>query len=130
MSFTVLFLKTGYLRVSKSQFLGNVKGYFEGCLFIICILNYIFLHHLVADALGGLRSVQAEITSFSLYAVVSRLKSYKFFVSAESPEFTCSVPGYPDVNVTVPSVQDFTFTMKVRELSLGTIEHILWIYSF
>ena len=68
-----------------------------------------------------LRFAQAKITSFSMYAVISRLKSYKFLVTKESPEFTYTVTEYPDVSVTVPTknlpaVQDSTFTLKVKNL--------------
>lgn len=58
-----------------------------------------------------------------MYAVISRLKSYKFLVTKESPEFTCTVTGYPDVSLTVPTrclpaVKDFTFTLKVKNFYL------------
>ena len=74
---------------------------------------------------SGLRFAQAKITSFSAYAVISRLKSYKFLVTDERPEFTCTVTEYQDVSVTVPTrclpaVEDFTFTLKVKELLLGS----------
>lgn len=86
------------------------------------------IHLITADPLNEnsespseLRFAQAKITSFSMYAVICRLKSYKFSTEtlANSPEFTCTVPAYPDVSVTVPmrslpSNEDFTLTMKVR----------------
>lgn len=107
-------------------------------VFFISALYYLFVadppsEHFVSQR--GLRFAQANITNFSLYAVVSRLKSYKFSVSKESPVFTGTVSAYPDVNVTVPtksllSVEDFTFTMKVREISLKTIKYTLRVYSF
>lgn len=58
-----------------------------------------------------------------MYAVISRLKSYKFLVTKESPEFTCTVTEYPDVSVTVPTKylpadEDFTFTLKVKNFYL------------
>jgi len=67
-----------------------------------------------------LRFAQAKITSFSMYAVISRLKSYKFLVSEESPELTSTVREYPDISLTVPtrslpSTEDFAFTLKLQQ---------------
>ena len=56
------------------------------------------------ESRGELRFVQARITSFSLYAVICRLKSYTFpyDASVESPVFTCQVSEYPGMSVTIP----------------------------
>lgn len=73
---------------------------------------------------SDLRFVQASITSFSLYAVICRLKSYKFSFdeSTKSPEFTCEVPNpvseCAEVSVTIPRKslrKDVELTIKVRE---------------
>ena len=67
-----------------------------------------------------------------MYAVISRLKFYQFMPTKESREFTCAVTEYPDVTVTVPTRhlpadEDFTFTLKVKELLLGSKEeHVNW----
>lgn len=71
------------------------------------------------ESQSELRFVQARITSFSLYAVICRLKSYTFSSddSVKSPEFTCQVPEYPDMSVTIPRrsfPKDVKLTMKVR----------------
>ena len=77
-----------------------------------------------------LRFAQAKITSFSMYAVISRLKSYKFLVTKESPEFTYTVTEYPDVSVTVPTKylpadEDFTFTLKVKNFYLDLNNNVI-----
>lgn len=90
-----------------------------------------YLHLFIIESLrencerqSALQSVQATITSFSLYAVICRLKSYKFSFDAsmESPELTCQVPSpvseCSDVSVTIPRKslrEDVELTMKVRE---------------
>ena len=60
-----------------------------------------------------------SITRHSSFAVIWRLKSFHFSRHTSlSPEFTCVVPEYPDVSVTipcnsVPADQDFRLTIKV-----------------
>ncbi|KAJ7382088.1 hypothetical protein OS493_037148 [Desmophyllum pertusum] len=78
-----------------------------------------------SESQGELRFAQAKITSFSMYAVICRLKSYTFSspISKNSPEYTCTVQEYPDVGVTIPtrslpSTEDFTLTMK-RQMPPG-----------
>ncbi|KAJ7375534.1 hypothetical protein OS493_040553, partial [Desmophyllum pertusum] len=72
-----------------------------------------------SESQSELRFAQAKITSFSMYAVTWRLKSYTFSrpISENSPEYTCTCPEYPAVSVTIPtrslpSTEDFTLTMK------------------
>ena len=79
--------------------------------------------------------VQATLTNFSLYAVVCRLKSYKFSFDPwmKSSELTCQVPSpiseCSDVRVTIPKKslwkEEVELTMKVRthywELLYGCI---------
>ena len=72
-----------------------------------------------------LRFVQATITNFSMYAVICRLKSYKFSFNAsmKSPELTCQVPSpiseCSDVRVAIPrkslSKEEVELTIKVRK---------------
>ena len=71
-----------------------------------------------------LRFVQATIMNFSLYAVICRLKSYKFSFDAskKSPDLTCQVPSpiseCSDVRVTIPRKslsKEVELTMKVRK---------------
>ena len=73
---------------------------------------------------SDLQFVQATITSFSLYAVICRLKSYQFSFDAsmKSPELTCQVPSpiseCLDVSVTIPRKSlrnDVEVIMKVRK---------------
>lgn len=76
-----------------------------------------------------LRFAQAKITSFSMYAVISRLKSYKFLVSEESPELSCTLTEYPGISLTVPTrslptTEDFAFTLKVRNHKALIMFHI------
>ncbi|KAJ7363162.1 hypothetical protein OS493_011440 [Desmophyllum pertusum] len=94
-----------------------------------------------SESQSELRFAQAKITSFSMYAVTCRLKSYTFSspTSENSPEYTFTCPEYPDVSVTIPtrsmpSTEEFTLTMKVQEVPnddyeeqrvfLGPILHI------
>lgn len=74
----------------------------------------------ILEPQSELRFVQARITSFSLYAVICRLKSYTFSCdeSVKSPDFTCQVPGHPDMSVTIPKTllpKDMEVKIKVRE---------------
>ena len=62
---------------------------------------------------------------FTSFAVIWRLKSFVFWKTKNlSPEFTCTVPDYPNVCVSIPwnSVldnTDFSLTLKVTKLSVG-----------
>ena len=60
-----------------------------------------------------------SITSCSSFAAIWRLKSFIFRKpKTVTAEFTCTVPDYPDVSVSipwnsVPAIEDFRLTLKV-----------------
>lgn len=67
------------------------------------LYNLFYLHFFIVppDENCKLRFVKANITSFSLYAVICRLKSYTLSYDAlvKSSEFTSEYPG---MSVTIP----------------------------
>ena len=92
----------------------------------ICNLHLFILESLRENGewQSNVRFAQATITSFSRYAVICRLKSYKFSFDASMkiPELTCQVPSpiskCSDVSVTIPRKslrKDVELTMKVKE---------------
>ena len=60
------------------------------------------------------------IARHSSFAAIWRLKSFIFRkLKPVTPEFTCTVPDYPDVSVSipwnsVPAIEDFWLTLKVK----------------
>ena len=62
---------------------------------------------------------EAKVTRCSVFAVICRLKSYTYSTHGQrKQDFTCRVPEYPDVTVTIPAsvIQkngDFQLTLKV-----------------
>ena len=62
---------------------------------------------------------EAEVTCCSVFAVICRLKSDTFStLGLGKQDFTCRVPEYPDVTVTIPASVvhkngDFQLTLKV-----------------
>lgn len=97
---------------------------------MVTICNISCLHLFILEAFlensewqRDLRFVQATITNFSMYAVICRLKSYKFSFDAKSPELTCQVPSpiseCSDVRVAIPrkslSKEEVELTIKVRK---------------
>ncbi|XP_022808287.1 uncharacterized protein LOC111345278 isoform X1 [Stylophora pistillata] len=83
----------------------------------------------------------STITRFSSFAVIWRLKSFRFpKPNSMTPEFICSVPDYPNVSIvipwnSVPYSPDFCLTLKIQEppsidhkseeMLVGPILHIL-----
>ena len=64
------------------------------------------------------------VTGHSCFAVIRRLESFQFSRhTSVAPEFTCIVPEYPDLSVTipcnsVPANEDFCVTIKVYNLCI------------
>lgn len=62
---------------------------------------------------------EAKVTRCSVFAVICRLKTYTFSTQGqEKQDFSCTVPEYPDVTVTIPASVvhksgDFQLTLKV-----------------
>ena len=92
----------------------------------ISCLNLFILEPLLENSewQKDLRFVQATITNFSLYAVICRLKSYKFSFDAsmKGRKLTCQVPSpiseCSDVRVTIPRKslsKEVELTMKVSK---------------
>ena len=79
----------------------------------------------IADAQCDLHSTpripfsEAKVTCCSVFAVICRLKSYTYSTHGQRKEdFTCRIPEYPDVTVTIPASVvhkngDFQLTLKV-----------------
>ena len=70
---------------------------------------------------------EAQITSWSSFAVVWRLKSVTFHRPPSTSPFSCTLPGHPGVSVTIPqssfpSSESFALTVKVTYVFF---EHII-----
>lgn len=73
--------------------------------------------------------VRANITGFSRYAVICRLKSFRFSKGSfeECHQFECSLSEFPGIIVSIPrtslpSKSDFACTIKVEEVSSDNFE--------
>ncbi|XP_022803161.1 uncharacterized protein LOC111340569 isoform X2 [Stylophora pistillata] len=70
---------------------------------------------------------EARVTRCSTYAVLYRLKSHTYLIDhSRNQKFTCRIPEYPDVQVTIPAEivtkGNLQLTLKVQEIPQEWLE--------